>query len=224
MKCALIPLAVTLLVLPGLAAADTMKQADRTAMPASGDAAQSAAFGNDGSSAHRMPLYDAFRRFCLATGTQSEAIAKAVMLSRLPFHQRRAAATTEPVPMDMTGWDLDFEGHKLTLDAGHTVEPFGSAMLQKTTACTIFSWNNSEAASVAALHQWAGITRSPDSRQRRPTLYSFEVRGTAMIPLAEDETGRAAKAQGRAWLLVITQSANRASVALSHYLPPTLRP
>ena len=187
--------------------------------------ARTAPAGNGTTQSARMPMYDAFKRFCIDTAAQPEVIAKAVMMSGISFHKRAPAATATPWAMNMTGWDMDFEGHALTLNAGNAMEASGAAMLRKSETCTITSWNNAdEKASVAALHRWAGISRSADRSLPRGggtlALYTFEMRGPVMLPLKEDDGGRLARAEGRTWLLTIMDNAT----SLTHYFPPTPRP
>ena len=214
---------VALLTQPGSALADQRpQQYDHGKTYSSGDGTQAGRFGNEITSSTPMPMYDAFRRFCLTTGAQPEAIEKAVMISGISFHKRGPTTTANPMPTGTTAWDMDFEGHRLTLNAGHSTEGDGTAMVQKGNSCSITSWNGDEKASVAALHKWAGISRAADRpiRQGTLTLYEFEVRGTAMIPLKNDDAGRLAKTEGRTWLLTIMDN----SVMLAHYSPPFPRP
>ncbi|MDR3528457.1 MAG: hypothetical protein P4L57_14390 [Rhizomicrobium sp.] len=212
-----------LVALAGSATANDAQYGQGKTLPV-GETVQAANFGNEITSSTRMPMYDAFRRFCLTTGAQAEAIEKAVIISGIQFHKRGPAATVDPMPMDTTAWDMDFEGHQLTINAGHTTEPHGSAMVQKSNTCTINSWHSNEEASVTALHKWAGISPSADQRRRGLTLYAFEVRGTIIVALEDDDAGRLAKAQGRTWHLMIQQSASGAAVMLTHNSLPFPRP
>ncbi len=211
---------LVLLVLLGPAAAKPNSAQENTGP--FNNAPPKVAFGNRITSSIQMPMYDAFRKFCLDTGVQSEAVEKAVTISGIKFHRRGPTSTANLMPMDLTMWDMDFEGHKLTLNVGHSTENFGHAMVQRSTACSIVSWGGNEDASIAALFKWAGISPTADQRRLGVTLYEFEVRGTAMVPLKDDDAGRLAKAEGRTWLLTII--GGTPAVTLAHYFPPTPRP
>ena len=191
---------------------------------ARGDTAQIAPVGTAVTRSAPMPMYDAFKKFCIDTAARPGSIERAVMISGIAVHKRGPTSTTNPWLMNTTAWDMDFEGHKLTLNAGNAMEANGAAMVRKADSCTITSWNNAdEKTSVAALHKWAGISRSADRPLPRGgtlALFEFEVRGSVMLPLKEDDGGRLAKAEGRAWQLTIMDN----SAMLTHYLAPAPRP
>lgn len=218
----LVTLGVLMALTGSEAAVDNVAQHDQVKTLPSGEAVLAADFGNEIKSSTKMPMYDAFRKFCLDTGVQSEAIEKTVAISGIRFHKRGPSSTTNPMPMDLTMWDMDFEGHKLTLNAGHSTEPYGQAMVRKSTTCSIVSWDKNEDASIAALFKWAGISPTADQRRRGVTFYEFEVRGSAMLPLKDDDAGRLARAGGRTWLLTIIRGAP--TVTLAHYFPVAPRP
>lgn len=218
MKLSIMSLLATaaLLTVPGLAVPESWP-------PDQGRPNAAAPVGHVVTRSGVMPMYDAFKKFCIDTAAEPEAVEKAVKISGLPFHKRGPAAMFGPIPMDTTAWDMMFEGHQITLNTGHTMEGSGLAVPQKGNSCTITSWNSDEKASVAALRQWAGISGSADRPMRLGgalTLYEFEVRDSAMLPLKKDDAGRQAKVQGRAWLLMVMGS----SAMLIHYLPPTPQP
>lgn len=225
LRFALFAVLVAFSTLPGSAATQTSAiQYGLGNSTAQGDTAQIAPIGNEVPRSARMPMYDAFKKFCIATAAQPVAIEKAVTTSGITFHKRGPASTANPWPMDTIAWDMDFQGHKLTLNAGNAMEPSGAGMIRKTDNCTITSWNNAdEKASIAALHRWAGIGRSADRPLRRGgtlTLYAFEIRDGAMVPLRDDDAGRLAKAEGRTWQLTITDN----SAMLTHNFSPSPRP
>ena len=162
-----------------------------------------------------MPLYDAFNTLCVATHAEPGLIAKAIKISPFKITHRTAASTPGPIPMSTDLWDMEVEGHKMSLAVGHSQEAMGTAMITDAQNCTITSFA-SEDASIGAVRKWAGAP----GKGSGVTLYEFQMQGGKPIALEHGNAEKAAEIEGRAWHIAITTRPNMGSVALTHYLPP----
>jgi len=176
-------------------------------------------FGNGNNVAHAAskskadrPLFDAFQEFCVETDARFDVITKAVNAADFEIRKRTSASTNFPMPMSVTIWDMTFEGHKMMLNAGHTTEPAGPAMVTEVDNCG-FSSSANEDRGIAELRKWAG---PPSRASSTMTLYDFEVQGETRIPLKDEASRHAAQAAGHAWHLTIIDGKTNAQVTLSH--------
>ncbi|HEY4075336.1 MAG TPA: hypothetical protein VGM26_00255 [Rhizomicrobium sp.] len=162
-----------------------------------------------------MPLYDAFHTLCAATDAQPDLIAKAIKISPFKITPRTTASTPGPIPISVALWDMEVEGHKMSLAIGRSQEPMGTAMITDTQTCTVTSFGN-EDASIGAIRKWAGLPGKGSDL----TLYEFQLQGGKRIALEHGDAEIAAKTEGRARHIAIITRSNLGSVMLSRYLPP----
>jgi len=169
-------------------------------------------------------FYDAFKALCADTAAQPNSVKMAVEAA--PFtapHYPSSTSTTIPFPMTVTGWDINWNGHKFTVNSGTSRAPYGMGQVRDSISCAISS-HSDEDTSVATIRKWVGIQPDPNSHsQPGITLYSFREDGSTRMAIIGDAAAKSASTEGRTWLLTIIQQSNVASVQLVHWLAPTAR-
>jgi hypothetical protein len=186
-----------------------------------------------------MPLFAAFKTFCVDTGAEPSAVNAAVEAAGGKPHDPTGGSTESgtltdtPFPLTFATWDVTVGGHRMTVSAG-TGYPSGTYKSQKAPPydfndCSITSFAN-EDASVTAIRDWVGVppqdvSTGPHNDRWTPdlTLYQFwyQVVGSTHAVLADRAQRISAETQGRSWGLMLMQSPHSASLQLVHDLPPT---
>ena len=156
------------------------------------------------------PLFSAFKAFCADTGARADAVKAAVEARKGVAHDPPTKSTQTPFPMETSLWDVKVDGQALVVAAGraHTAE--------KAMADCVVSGPGADAASLAALAQWASVPANPGSNDRF-SYYVFEDRNGAHQAVSD---GKAAEVAGRIWRLTIIRAPGIASVELMHLLAP----
>src|SRR5215471_21628438 len=173
--------------------------------------------------AHDPPLFAVFKAVCADTDASPDAVRSAV--EAVGGKQRVPLGTTaQPFPMTVTTWDLTAGGQSMYVSAGtQQVPPIQGRPQEESNRCIVNSFVNDDA-SVEAIREWIGVPPANILRGN-PTMYFFNyqelgsVRST--LPRAKIAYDKA-KAEGRIWSLMVSQSQNGASVKLVHHLAPPI--
>jgi ankyrin repeat protein len=157
-----------------------------------------------------LPLFDAFKAYCVDTNAQPDAIKQAVEAAG--GTPRRPGSTLGPTPMTTAGWDISVSGHSLLVSAGTSMPPNGHGKLLNMSACSIQSFSN-EDASVEAIRRWVGV--APDRVSSGLYLYTYKETGSRRSAVSKEEVARSmSDPDGRVWSLSVLPT----NVMLSHYL------
>jgi hypothetical protein len=170
-----------------------------------------------------LPLFAAFKAFCVDTGASPDAVKSAVEAAGGKQHAP-PSATAWPWPMTATIWDITTGGHSMYVSAGtQRVPPIHNRPEENSNNCTVSSFVN-EDASIEAIRNWVSVPPAYISRGN-PILYIFYYQelGSVRSPLPEDKIAfDMAKAEGRTWAIDVLQSQDGARVGLAHYLAPPI--
>jgi hypothetical protein len=184
-----------------------------------------------------MPLFDAFKTFCVDTGAKPSAVKAAVEAAggkvrrQTDSAAQASGAMGPPFPLTLTTWDIAVQGHTMMVDTGTSYPSRRLSASNSQTfdfdTCSIHSIAN-EDASVAAVRDWVGVppawvSTSSHSNKRWPDLtqyhYVYQTVGTVHMGLADRDQGPSAQTEGRYWGLVLLRDARGASLQLIHDLP-----
>lgn len=190
-----------------------------------------AAFPAAGAPKPDLPLFTAFKTFCVDTGAKPDAVSAAVVEAGGTRHNPPGGSTenstlpSTPFPMALAMWDVTVDGHRMMVSTG-TAFPSRDARFAGRAnidfdSCTINSWGN-EDASVAVIGNWAGVppTIKPEATVTYSLAqYEFQMVGSIHRPVAGQADRLSANTEGRDWGLVLQGSARGASVMLTHILP-----
>jgi len=167
-------------------------------------------------------FYAAFKTFCADTGAAPDLVKAAIEAA--PFampHNPPNASTIVPYPMTTAGWDVNWNGHRYTVNIGTSQAPYGPDRKQEAVSCSVLSLAD-ENTSIAAIRKWLGIQPDPNSSSGT-MYYNYREDGSARVALIGDAAVKSTIAEGKAWLLTVRQQPNVASVQLMHFQAPTPR-
>jgi len=180
---------------------------------------------------HGLPLFAAFKAFCVDTGASPHAVKSAVEAAGGKQHAP-PSATASPWPMSVTTWDITTGGRSMYVSAGtQRVPPIKNRPEENSDHCTVSSFVN-EDASIEALRNWVGV--APDYVSHPiPYIFNYQEVGSPIVGIAAphyravrstlptDKTAYdKAKAEGRTWALHVLQAQDGARVGLAHYPAP----
>jgi hypothetical protein len=176
-----------------------------------------------------LPLYAAFKMFCVNTGAKPEAVKAAVEAAGGRPHTPPGGATDSPFPMTVSSWNVTVNGHNMVVGAGtaYPSRKFENAKLRNGDfdSCTVDSYSN-EDESISAIVDWVGVpgdvSTNPPSSKYTPGLklhfYGFQTIGRNHAPAAGEQQ-TAATNEGRYWTLVLMQDQRSASLQYTHTHP-----
>jgi hypothetical protein len=169
-------------------------------------------------------FYDAFRTFCADPGARPDSVRAAVEAAPFATPVHPPASTTTPYPMTTAGWNINWNGHTFTVNAGTSQAPYSPKLVMGTVSCVISSRIN-EDAGIAAIREWVGVQSDPNSPfSAGITYYSYRENGSGRTTIVGDDAAfKSAMTEGNAWLLTVIQKPDFASVQLMHFLMPTPR-
>jgi hypothetical protein len=161
--------------------------------------------------ASKLPLHDAFIAFCANTGAQMDAN-KATVEAAGGMRRRMESAKKMRGSYDTVvifgSWDILVAGHDLSVHAMSLVARRAPDM-RVTTSCSVDSWDDADAASVAAIRDWAGV---PGGGYL--DLYSYYLGPDGRHePLTKELNGF-----DGLWMLKLMTEEHSASVNLQHYV------
>lgn len=182
-----------------------------------------------------MPLYVAFKAFCLDTGARRGAVKRAVeAVGGVPHHPSGGPTASDPLPNGplpepLAAWDVVIDGRAMTVyaDADRSARGMQNSVTSGFDSCTIDS-DADEDASVAALRAWTGvptqfeavITRDANGApELTQSHFEFQKVGSAHRAIADAVERRSVKATGRYWTFDLARSPQTVSVNLMHVLP-----
>jgi hypothetical protein len=190
-----------------------------------------------GPSQSTLPLFDAFKSFCVETGAKPEVVNATVEAAGGKLHMPSVDTTKgrdsmdSPFPLTLTTWDITLKGHPMWVSSGtsYPSRKLGSAKnrVSDFDSCDISSFAN-EDASIEAIRRWANVepnevSTNPPSAKWSPSLtmyfYSFQVSGSVHSAIADKGQILKAEEEGRFWSLVIMQNSHSAAFQLVHDLP-----
>jgi hypothetical protein len=167
-----------------------------------------------------VPLFAAFKSFCVNTGGGPDAVKPAVeMAGGKQFKPPTSSGAT--YSMTVASWLVTIDGHKMLVSAGTSHQRHASGRVSDSNSCTINSDAN-EDGSIAEIQRWVGVPPNSISTADS-TYYDYQEQGSARLPLPTDkEAVKSIMAAGHAWtLVVIRPDANSASIHLTHLLGVT---
>ncbi len=188
-------------------------------------------------SASALPLYTAFKTFCVDTGAVPQAVNAAVKNAGGKPHDPAGGSTEDgtlpgaPFPMTLSNWVVTVSGHHMLVNSGTSLPsrqyPFAKFPPHDFDSCDIQSFEN-EDASVTAIQKWVGMppvrmAAPSDADEYSPDLaqyhYVYQVVGSERMPMKDKELVEAAEVEGRYWSLVLLSDPRGAAVHYMHILP-----
>lgn len=183
-----------------------------------------------------LPLFTAFKTFCVNTRAEPGAVNAAVEAAGGKTHNPPGGSTEDgtltgvPFPLWLASWDVTVGGHDMLVNAGaaYPSRKFGSAKhpVSDFVDCSIDSHMN-EDASVAAIRDWVGLpplSASTNSRTEKwaPDLtqyhYEFQMMGSKPTPITSQSEHAAAETDAQRWGLVLMRSPKSAALQLTRTL------
>jgi hypothetical protein len=178
------------------------------------------------------PLFAAFKKFCVETGTRPDAVKKAVEAAGGHLFKGPVSSDGWPFVKGLMTWDVTVDGHafRISSDSQEIPAHFGNNPAWNSENCDLHEFDADDA-SVAAIGNWAGVPPDPDSStgtsrlpdgRRMPGFllqnYSYTIAGTSHAPVKDQASLREAEREGRYWMLVVTSDNQYVSVQFSHEL------
>jgi ankyrin repeat protein len=162
-----------------------------------------------------LPLFDAFKAYCIDTNAQPNAIRQSVEAAG-GKEVSALWSRSSSLPMGVAIWKLGVPGHSLTVSAGVSQSPTGHDK-RTDVVCMVTSHNN-EDASIEAARRWVGVAPNrvvPGDQ----TLYYYTYKelGSKRSALSSDQIGRdGAELDGLLCVLTLSQGRNGAFIQLVH--------
>ena len=185
-----------------------------------------------------LPLYAAFKAFCVDTGTIPQSVNAAVKAAGGRPSDRPGGSTENgtlpdaPFPMTTSAWTVTIGGHRMLVVSERAWPSRGGwGRANDFDTCSIHSDVN-EDVSIAAIQEWVGVPATEVSLPSpthwfAPELtsyrYAYQAVGGAHMAIIDKESYRRADAEGRHWTLDVMREPQSAGLQLVHQLPSPVR-